>query len=363
MRRRGRALRMGFARAQAVRGTRALWAHQPEFCGRISPRFPSPGLGTDDESRRAALALTFPLLSHLRASRRDCVRLRQIPQYDDFARLERDLRALAADAPGESSRRGRRDKDDAATRERASARAPSLRVALVGRAAADEDDLVTCAHAVVEKSGERERGVRVPARPDARLEAVKAGQSPSPGKKKPETGERVRAIFVEATSEHHLARQTARHGEWLRDAQVVAAAPVLASVVRGCDEDGLLGEEPQSIVTSSTELGFDWQRSGSGVRVACRGAQLVWNIGSDRWEVIFSGVRAPTEGASASFDELLLAICTNCDPNSDPNPTPQVADPSLLALIESLLVQAPERRLGVRGSASDIRAITSHAYF
>ena len=51
------------------------------------------------------------------------------------------------------------------------------------------------------------------------------------------------------------------------------------------------------------------------------------------------------------------------NPNSDPNPTPQVADPSLLALIESLLVQAPERRLGVRGSASDIRAITSHAYF
>ena len=238
MRRRGRALRMGFARAQAVRGTRALWAHQPEFCGRISPRFPSPGLGTDDESRRAALALTFPLLSHLRASRRDCVRLRQIPQYDDFARLERDLRALAADAPGESSRRGRRDKDDAATRERASARAPSLRVALVGRAAADEDDLVTCAHGVVEKSGERERGVRVPARPDARLEAVKAGQSPSPGKKKPETGERVRAIFVEATSEHHLARQTARHGEWLRDAQVVAAARVEAPRWRLEDEKG-----------------------------------------------------------------------------------------------------------------------------
>ena len=101
-----------------------------------------------------------------------------------------------------------------------------------------------------------------------------------------------------------------------------AKSQVLASVVRGCDEDGLLGEEPQSIVTSSTELGFDWQRSGSGVRVACRGAQLVWNIGSDRWEVIFSGVRVPTEGASASFDELLLAICTNPDPNPNPNPSP-----------------------------------------
>ena len=101
-----------------------------------------------------------------------------------------------------------------------------------------------------------------------------------------------------------------------------AKSQVLASVVRGCDEDGLLGEEPQSIVTSSTELGFDWQRSGSGVRVACRGAQLVWNIGSDRWELIFSGVRVPTEGASASFDELLLAICTNRDPNPEPSPNP-----------------------------------------
>lgn len=40
-----------------------------------------------------------------------------------------------------------------------------------------------------------------------------------------------------------------------------------------------------------------------------------------------------------------------------------LADPSLLSLIESLLVQAPEDRLGVRGSSSDIRAITSHAYF
>lgn len=84
---------------------------------------------------------------------------------------------------------------------------------------------------------------------------------------------------------------------------------MLAGVVRGCDEDGLLGEDPHGIVTSSsTELGFDWQRSGSGVRVACRGAQLVWNIGSDRWEAIFSGVRVPSEGASATFDELLLAI-------------------------------------------------------
>lgn len=40
-----------------------------------------------------------------------------------------------------------------------------------------------------------------------------------------------------------------------------------------------------------------------------------------------------------------------------------LADPSLLSLIESLLVQAPEERLGVRGTSSDISAITSHAYF
>ena len=204
----------------------------PEFCGRFSPRFPPRGLGTDDGSRRAALALTFPLLSRLRTSRRDCVRLRQIPQYDDFARLERDLRALAADAPGESSRRGpgrpagaalarKFDKDGSATRERA----PSLRVALVGRAAADEDDLVTCAHAVMEKRDVRETTHANPAHPDARLEAVESRPS---WKTKPERGEPVRAIFVEATIEHHLARQTARHGEWLRDAQVVAAARVEA---------------------------------------------------------------------------------------------------------------------------------------
>jgi hypothetical protein len=156
------------------------------------------------------------------------VRLRQIPQYDDFERLERDLRALAADAPGASSRRGRGHLGGAAlaTRDGDAAtgqRAPSLRVALVGRAAADEADLVTCAYAVMDASGghERERGGSIKDE-DARgasptLANVKRGV----GSSKP-----VRAIFVDATSEHHLARQTARHGEWLRDAQVVAAAKV-----------------------------------------------------------------------------------------------------------------------------------------
>lgn len=161
------------------------------------------------------------------------MRLRQIPQYDDFERLERDLRALAADAPGASSRRGRghlggaaletRD-GDAATGQPASARAPSLRVALVGRAAADEADLVTCAYAVMDASGEPERelGGSIPAE-DARLAAVTRANVKRGGASRP-----VRAIFVDATSEHHLARQTARHGEWLRDAQVVAAAKVEA---------------------------------------------------------------------------------------------------------------------------------------
>ena len=95
----------------------------------------------------------------------------------------------------------------------------------------------------------------------------------------------------------------------LRGFDLQTRSQVLASIVRGCDEEGLLGEAPRAVVTSgSPELGFDWQRTGSGVRVACRGAQLVWNIGSDRWEAIFC-VRVPTEGASAAFDELLLAIC------------------------------------------------------
>ena len=97
----------------------------------------------------------------------------------------------------------------------------------------------------------------------------------------------------------------------LRGFDMQARSQVLAGIVRGCDEEGLLGEKNTLgiVSSSSTELGFDWQRSGSGVRVACRGAQLVWNIGSDRWEAIFSGVRVPTEGTSAAFDELLLAIC------------------------------------------------------
>ena len=170
------------------------------------------------------------------------MRLRKIPQYDDFARLERDLRALAADAPGESSRRGpgRADgggaaledgrDDDAAFRECAGERrrTPSLRVALVGRAAADDDDLVTCAHAVMENGGghDRENDVAPGASPaptgDARLEAS-LKKKPSPSHLAP-----VRAIFVDATTEHHLARQTARHGEWLRDAQVVSAVRVEA---------------------------------------------------------------------------------------------------------------------------------------
>ena len=171
------------------------------------------------------------------------MRLREIPQYDDFARLERDLRALAAaSGPGESSRRGpgRADggaaledgRDDAAFRERAvNRRTPSLRVALVGRAAADDDDLVTCAHAVMENGGGHDRESDVapgsspaPSTGDARLEA-------SFEKKPLISGTRlapVRAIFVDATTEHHLARQTARHGEWLRDAQVVSAARVEA---------------------------------------------------------------------------------------------------------------------------------------
>ena len=114
------------------------------------------------------------------------MRLRKIPQYDDFARLERDLRALAADAPGESSWRTdggaalEDGRDDAAfLRKRAGERrrTPSLRVALVGRAAADDDDLVTCAHAVMENGGghDRENDVAPGASPaptgDARLEA------------------------------------------------------------------------------------------------------------------------------------------------------------------------------------------------
>jgi hypothetical protein len=61
-RRRGRALRMGLTHAQAVRGTRALRAHQPEPRGRISPRFPSTvSAPTTNETRGCHAHLSSPL--------------------------------------------------------------------------------------------------------------------------------------------------------------------------------------------------------------------------------------------------------------------------------------------------------------
>ena len=236
----GRALRMGLTHAQAVRGTRALRVHQPELCGRVSPRFPSlvSALTRRNETRGSG-ALTLSSLPPRLASRRDCVRLRRFPSTTTSRVSSVTFGALAADAPGESSRRGpgRADgggaaledgrDDDAAFRERAGERrrTPSLRVALAGRAAADDDDLVTCAHAVMENGGghDRENDVAPGASPaptgDARLEASLKSLRPS---------SRAVARHPWTRRPSTAARQTARHGEWLRDAQVVSAVRVEA---------------------------------------------------------------------------------------------------------------------------------------
>ena len=47
---------------------------------------------------------------------------------------------------------------------------------------------------------------------------------------------------------------------------------------------------------------YDWQRDGR--RVACKGAQLKWNGGNQRWELKFSAVKLD------ACDELLLAAYT-----------------------------------------------------
>jgi len=238
------------------------------------------------------------------------VRLREIPQYDDFARLERDLRALAAaSGPGESSRRGpgRADggaaledglNDDAAfreLRETVNRRTPSLRVALVGRAAADDEDLVTCAHAVMENGGGHDRGSNDVARSgsspalstdgDARLREASLKKHLAP----------VRAIFVDATTEHHLARQTARHGEWLRDAQVVSASRVEAPRWRLEDARGnrVVMHDARSFgETSDAARKNDWS--------------LV--VAHDRFDAAGGGEMAPSPGGGSVSGRILANL-------------------------------------------------------
>ena len=137
------------------------------------PSISLAGLGTDATKRDARLGRAHALLSPLRASPlagTACVCAR-FPSTTTsrvssvtFARWPRtrpasrpDAGPAARDGGGAALEDGR--DDDAAFRERAGERrrTPSLRVALVGRAAADDDDLVTCAHAVMENGGGHDR--------------------------------------------------------------------------------------------------------------------------------------------------------------------------------------------------------------
>ena len=71
----------------------------------------------------------------------------------------------------------------------------SLHVALVGSATAEDADLVTCEHASMD---------------------FKHGDTTNTNP--------VKVIYYDQTSEHHLARQAVRNGEWVRDSRVVAGA-------------------------------------------------------------------------------------------------------------------------------------------
>ena len=287
------------------------------------------------------------------------MRLREIPQYDDFARLERDLRALAAASkPGESSRRGpgRADggaaledglNDDAAfreLRETVNRRTPSLRVALVGRAAADDDDLVTCAHAVMENGGGHDRGSNDVARSgsspalstdgDARLREASFKKHLAP----------VRAIFVDATTEHHLARQTARHGEWLRDAQVVSAARVEAPRWRLEDARGnrVVMHDARSFgETSDAARKNDWS--------------LV--VAHDRFDAAGGGEMAPSPGGGSVSGRILANLL---DANLGlhvlgTRTRERILAPGtrLTAVGEAVLERVDERHVSTSGSKSD----------
>lgn len=148
---------------------------------------------------------------------RDCTRLKQIPTYDDFVRLEKDLRKHKGGVDG----RARQDlgSDGTLHKKETSAsqqnkRARTMRVALVGFAGAEESDLVMCEHARMD--GWHASG-----------KSTHDGKSTRDVKSISNTANRhtanpVRAIFYDQTSEHHLARQAVRNGEWVRDTRIVA---------------------------------------------------------------------------------------------------------------------------------------------
>ena len=47
---------------------------------------------------------------------------------------------------------------------------------------------------------------------------------------------------------------------------------------------------------------YGWRRDGR--RVACKSAQLIWDVGGERWRLLFANIKRD------AFDELLLAAYT-----------------------------------------------------
>ena len=112
---------------------------------------------------------------------------------------------------------------------------------------------------------------------------------------------------------------SAFEGVPLADCSAAARGDVLSRLVRRLDEgwlhaeatfeDAVAGERVDGRRRGQNNAEYDWQRDGR--RVACKGAQLIWNGSSECWKLQFSNVKLATAGGrDAAFDELLLAVYT-----------------------------------------------------
>ena len=126
-------------------------------------------------------------------------------------------------------------------------------------------------------------------------------------------------VFDAADFSKLLGRRTvtaeAYEGVPLAELANVPRANVLTSVVREIDtslhpdariEDAVAGTRIDGSKRGQHQAPYDWQRDG--VRVACKSAQLTWNVRDRCWRVQFSNIKPA--GAEGAFDELLLALYT-----------------------------------------------------
>lgn len=103
----------------------------------------------------------------------------------------------------------------------------------------------------------------------------------------------------------------------LRGYDAATRSALLVEIARTCDAEVLSPAariEPVDRLQRSPP-DYQWLRHSGGAaacRVACRGAQLIWNRGNDRWELLFPAIKLPVPGVrdEAPFDELWLAAYT-----------------------------------------------------